>query len=220
MISSPGVATRANRLWSAGLGARDDVKSGIALAAIFLLAIAISPARIGWVTHLSGAGQSDGHPAPDFGNRHYCAGHDVRDSDGRDRSERGQHAGARHIAGRDVSDARRGRRRLFPPLALSRLPACASDLYAGGGVNGVVISALRIQPFIVTLASMIGIRGLAKWLTNNANIDIGFGHGCGRSIRRFFDRRCDHRDFRRAGSRVLGGAGADSIWPPRAGGRR
>ena len=43
MISSPGVATRANRLWSAGLGARDDVKSGIALAAIILLAIAISP---------------------------------------------------------------------------------------------------------------------------------------------------------------------------------
>lgn len=28
---------------------------------------------------------------------------------------------------------------------------------------------------MVTLASMIGIRGLAKWLTGNANIDIGFG---------------------------------------------
>jgi ribose transport system permease protein len=27
----------------------------------------------------------------------------------------------------------------------------------------------------VTLATMIGIRGLAKWLTANANIDIGFG---------------------------------------------
>jgi ribose transport system permease protein len=44
-----------------------------------------------------------------------------------------------------------------------------------GLLNGLVISAFRIQPFIVTLASMIGIRGLAKWLTNNANIDIGFG---------------------------------------------
>ena len=44
-----------------------------------------------------------------------------------------------------------------------------------GVVNGVTISALRIPPFIVTLASMIGIRGLAKWLTNNENIDIGFG---------------------------------------------
>jgi ribose transport system permease protein len=34
---------------------------------------------------------------------------------------------------------------------------------------------LKVQPFIVTLASMIGLRGLAKWLTNNENIDIGFG---------------------------------------------
>ncbi len=52
------------------------------------------------------------------------------------------------------------------------LMACA----LGGAINGVVISALRIQPFIVTLATMIGIRGLAKWFTNNANIDIGFGN--------------------------------------------
>ncbi len=46
---------------------------------------------------------------------------------------------------------------------------------AVGAVNGVVIALLDIQPFVVTLASMIGIRGLAKWLTGNANIDIGFG---------------------------------------------
>jgi ribose/xylose/arabinose/galactoside ABC-type transport system permease subunit len=39
----------------------------------------------------------------------------------------------------------------------------------------VVIATLRMQPFIVTLASMIGIRGLAKWLSSNENIDIGFG---------------------------------------------
>lgn len=44
-----------------------------------------------------------------------------------------------------------------------------------GAVNGAVIALLDIQPFVVTLASMIGIRGLAKWLTGNANIDIGFG---------------------------------------------
>jgi ribose transport system permease protein len=47
---------------------------------------------------------------------------------------------------------------------------------AAGALNGVVIAALRMQPFIVTLASMIGIRGLAKWLSKNENIDIGFGH--------------------------------------------
>ena len=28
---------------------------------------------------------------------------------------------------------------------------------------------------MVTLAGMIGIRGLAKWLSNNANVDVGFG---------------------------------------------
>jgi ribose transport system permease protein len=51
------------------------------------------------------------------------------------------------------------------------LGACA----LAGALNGWVIAALRIQPFVVTLASMIGIRGLAKWLSRNENIDIGFG---------------------------------------------
>jgi ribose transport system permease protein len=46
---------------------------------------------------------------------------------------------------------------------------------AVGFLNGLVIATLDLQPFVVTLASMIGIRGLAKWLTGNANIDIGFG---------------------------------------------
>ncbi len=44
-----------------------------------------------------------------------------------------------------------------------------------GALNGALIATLRIQPFVVTLASMIGIRGLAKWLSRNENIDIGFG---------------------------------------------
>lgn len=44
-----------------------------------------------------------------------------------------------------------------------------------GFANGITISALRIPAFIVTLASMIGVRGLARWITNNENIDIGFG---------------------------------------------
>lgn len=46
---------------------------------------------------------------------------------------------------------------------------------AVGAINGVSVALLRVQPFIVTLATMIGIRGLAKWLTGNTNIDIGFG---------------------------------------------
>lgn len=44
-----------------------------------------------------------------------------------------------------------------------------------GILNGVAIATLRIPAFIVTLASMIGVRGLAKRLTNNENVDIGFG---------------------------------------------
>jgi len=44
-----------------------------------------------------------------------------------------------------------------------------------GALNGLVVARLQVQPFIVTLASMIGVRGLAKWFTANENIDIGFG---------------------------------------------
>jgi len=58
------------------------------------------------------------------------------------------------------------------PIAIAMALAASA---AVGALNGAVISTLRIQPFIVTLASMIGVRGLAKWLSNNENIDIGFG---------------------------------------------
>jgi ribose/xylose/arabinose/galactoside ABC-type transport system permease subunit len=69
-------------------------------------------------------------------------------------------------------------------MALARqgraIPAAIAIAVVGsaavGAVNGIVIATLRVQPFIVTLASMIGVRGLAKWLSNNENIDIGFGH--------------------------------------------
>jgi ribose transport system permease protein len=59
-------------------------------------------------------------------------------------------------------------------ILLAIAVAVAASALAGT-LNGVVIAATRIQPFIVTLASMIGVRGLAKWLTGNQNIDIGFG---------------------------------------------
>jgi ribose transport system permease protein len=59
-------------------------------------------------------------------------------------------------------------------IALAIATAVAVSTLAGA-MNGVAIATLRIQPFIVTLASMIGLRGLAKWLTDNENIDIGFG---------------------------------------------
>ena len=46
---------------------------------------------------------------------------------------------------------------------------------ASGALSGAVIAVFDVQPFVVTLAGMIGIRGLAKWLSNNANVDVGFG---------------------------------------------
>jgi len=60
--------------------------------------------------------------------------------------------------------------RIILAIAVSLTAAAAV-----GALNGFVIANLRIQPFIVTLASMIGIRGLARRLTNNTNIDFGFG---------------------------------------------
>src|SRR5579864_2628965 len=59
----------------------------------------------------------------------------------------------------------------IPAAILIALGASA----AVGAINGTCVAILKIQPFVVTLATMIGIRGLAKWLTGNANIDIGFG---------------------------------------------
>ena len=57
-------------------------------------------------------------------------------------------------------------------LAIATAVALSTAL---GALNGIAIAKLRVQPFIVTLASMIGVRGLAKWGSNNENIDLGFG---------------------------------------------
>jgi ribose transport system permease protein len=59
-------------------------------------------------------------------------------------------------------------------MAIAILVAAAASA-AVGALGGAVIATTRIQPFIVTLAGMIGVRGLAKWITSNQNIDIGFG---------------------------------------------
>jgi ribose transport system permease protein len=60
------------------------------------------------------------------------------------------------------------------PLSASMVTALAATT-AFGLANGVIIARLRMQPFIVTLASMIGSRGFARWLVSNKTIDIGFG---------------------------------------------
>jgi ribose transport system permease protein len=43
-----------------------------------------------------------------------------------------------------------------------------------GLIAGLLITGLRLQAFIVTLAIMIGSRGLAKWLVGNATIAVGY----------------------------------------------
>jgi len=63
---------------------------------------------------------------------------------------------------------------IFGHIALAILIVLFVTTLAGA-VCGALIANLRVQPFIVTLAAMIGIRGLARFLTSNANIDLGFG---------------------------------------------
>ena len=61
-------------------------------------------------------------------------------------------------------------------IAVAILAAVAAAALAGA-LNGVVIARTGIQPFIVTLASMIGVRGLAKWLTKSrANANALFNY--------------------------------------------
>ncbi len=44
-----------------------------------------------------------------------------------------------------------------------------------GLMNGALTASLSIQPFVITLASMIGVRGFALWLCNNERIGLGVG---------------------------------------------
>jgi ribose transport system permease protein len=62
------------------------------------------------------------------------------------------------------------------PLVL--VLAIGASLLAGafiGFLNGLVITRIGLQPFVMTLAMMIGLRGFTKWLTGNVNIDLDFG---------------------------------------------
>ncbi len=66
------------------------------------------------------------------------------------------------------------------PPALHIAGAILVAMLAGaaiGVLNGTLIATLKIQPFIITLAAMTGIRGLAKLMTKNTNINLSFGEG-------------------------------------------
>ena len=56
----------------------------------------------------------------------------------------------------------------------------AAGVGAGAAVglfNGIVITKLGIQPFIVTLATLMGARGLALTLADNRSVDVSFESG-------------------------------------------
>jgi len=63
------------------------------------------------------------------------------------------------------------------PLEISLVIIMALVICTAFGIlQGTLIAKLKVQPFIVTLAGMIGIRGFARFMTTNSNIDIGFGN--------------------------------------------
>jgi len=64
----------------------------------------------------------------------------------------------------------------FVPHIVMAASAAVAACTLVGAVSGLVIARIGVPPFIVTLASMIGIRGLAKVLTKNATLDIGYSH--------------------------------------------
>ena len=82
-------------------------------------------------------------------------------------------------------------------------PGRGGGLRAGRRAERRGDRAAGIQPFIVTLATMIGMRGLAKWLTGNENIDIGFGQDLAAAVRRLCSARRRSSSARTRRSRRL-----------------
>ncbi len=63
--------------------------------------------------------------------------------------------------------------------ALIVLPAVLLIGAGLGAVNGGIIARARMQPFIVTLATMSAARGLARFLSGGAGVPLAFGPGAG-----------------------------------------
>jgi ribose transport system permease protein len=59
------------------------------------------------------------------------------------------------------------------PIIFAILAAVAGGALAGAG-NGLIITRVGLQPFVMTLAMMIGLRGFTKWLMGNVNVDYAF----------------------------------------------
>lgn len=44
-----------------------------------------------------------------------------------------------------------------------------------GGIHGLLITRLKMQPFVVTLCGLLIYRGIARWYMNDATIGFGYG---------------------------------------------
>ena len=51
-----------------------------------------------------------------------------------------------------------------------------------GLAHGLLITKLKLQPFIVTLCGLLVYRGIARFYTQDATVGFGFGQNFPRSI--------------------------------------
>ena len=70
---------------------------------------------------------------------------------------------------------------LVPPphgLGWPIIPAIAAILLLGvavGTLHGLIVTRLRVQPFIVTLCGLFAYRSAARWLTGDSTMNLGSG---------------------------------------------
>jgi len=58
-----------------------------------------------------------------------------------------------------------------------------------GALNGLVVTRLGLQAFVMTLATMIGVRGFTRWLTGNTNVDFSFGESTSARFAEWFSNK-------------------------------
>lgn len=64
---------------------------------------------------------------------------------------------------------------LSPHGLIVALPAGLVAGLTAGGMNAVMISGLRLPPFMATLATMLGAKGAALWLSDNRTVPVDWG---------------------------------------------
>jgi ribose transport system permease protein len=60
------------------------------------------------------------------------------------------------------------------PISLVITLACGSAL---GAIHGLLVTRLKMQPFVVTLCGLLLYRGIARWYTADSTQGFGYGEG-------------------------------------------